>query len=85
MTESSAHGDASNALARLAEDGLVVKTGYARTRINGLHPELAGARAQDQGGFDAGAGGAAAPVGRITMRPTRVESPSGAGCVTVFG
>ncbi len=44
MTESSAHGTASNALARLAEDGLVVKTGYARTRINGLHPELVAPR-----------------------------------------
>ncbi len=76
MTESSTHGTASNALARLAEDGLLVKTGYARTRIPEIHrrpapgaggaaPEAgsgrprrhAGARARDQGGFDAGAGG----------------------------
>ncbi len=44
MTESSTHGTASNALARLAEDGLLVKTGYARYRINGLHPELVALR-----------------------------------------
>jgi hypothetical protein len=40
------HGYASNALARLAEDGLVVKTAYARYRINGLHPELVALRLQ---------------------------------------
>ena len=44
MTESSAHGTASNALTRLAEDGPLVKTGYARYRINGLHPELVALR-----------------------------------------
>ena len=44
MTESSTHGDASNAMTRLAEDGLLVKTAYARTRINGLHPELVALR-----------------------------------------
>jgi len=44
MTEGSTHGTASNALARLAEDGLLVKTAYARTRINGLHPELVALR-----------------------------------------
>ena len=44
MTERSTHGTASNALARLAEDGLVVKTAYARTGINGLHPELVALR-----------------------------------------
>ena len=44
MTESSTHGDASNALKRLAGDGLVVKTAYARYRIKGLHPELAALR-----------------------------------------
>ena len=38
------HGYASNALARLAEDGLLVKTSYARYRINGLHPELVALR-----------------------------------------
>ena len=38
------HGYASNALARLAEDGLLVKTAYARYRINGLHPELVALR-----------------------------------------
>jgi hypothetical protein len=37
-------GYASNALTRLAEDGLVVKTSYARYRINGLHPELVALR-----------------------------------------
>jgi hypothetical protein len=47
------HGYASNALARLAEDGLVVKTAYARYRINGLHPELVALRlrlGQDEAG-----------------------------------
>ncbi len=38
------HGYASNAMRRLAEDGLVVKTAYARYRINGLHPELVALR-----------------------------------------
>ncbi len=38
------HGYASNAMSRLAEDGLVVKTAYARYRINGLHPELVALR-----------------------------------------
>ncbi len=44
MTGGPTHGTASNALARLAGDGLVVKTGCARTRINGLHPELVALR-----------------------------------------
>jgi len=38
------HGYASNALKRLADDGLLVKTAYARYRINGLHPELVALR-----------------------------------------
>ena len=38
------HGYASNAMSRLAGDGLVVKTAYARYRINGLHPELVALR-----------------------------------------
>jgi hypothetical protein len=32
MTESSTHRTASNAPARLAEDGLLVKTGYTKMR-----------------------------------------------------
>ena len=38
------HGYASNAMARLAAQGFAVKLGYARYRINGIHPELVAIR-----------------------------------------
>ena len=38
------HGYASNAMARLAEQGFAVKIRFARYRINGMHPEIVGMR-----------------------------------------
>ena len=34
------HGYASNAMARLAEQGFATKTRFARYQVNGMHPEL---------------------------------------------
>ncbi len=91
MTKWSTHGTASNAQARLAEDGLLVKTAYARTRIPEIHrrpaPGAGGAAPEDGTGRprrhagararDQGGGGAGAG-GEAGRQPTTV-----AGCVLI--